>query len=170
MREVYAYLAGIVDADGTIGVRRSTYNMRRFGESNSPHFFERVVVRQVASAAVDMLRGLFGGHLYLMRPVANGKPLWSWSVNCLRANECLRAIRPWLRIKAAQADNAFALRALIERSKKERVAFGRGHVGASHRSPELTEAMERCYSEGKRLNLVGTGGGGRDGGALLAVR
>ena len=47
-----------------------------------------------------------------------------------------------------------ALRAL-ERSKKARVGFGRGHAGAAHRPQDLTDAMEHLFQSMKKLNQVG---------------
>jgi hypothetical protein len=33
---ILAYLAGVLDSDGTIGVKRSTYSMRVIGDSAQP--------------------------------------------------------------------------------------------------------------------------------------
>lgn len=72
-----------------------------------------------------------------------------------QAAAMLVAILPYLRIKAEQARNCLALRALKEQSKVERVAVGRGHVGGSVRPAHLSEAMETSYLTAKHLNRVG---------------
>lgn len=58
-------------------------------------------------------------------------------------------------LEAAQADNCIALYGLVERSKSERVAVGRGHIGSASRSPALTTEMQALYEHAKSLNAVG---------------
>lgn len=156
MRCTLAYLAGIIDADGTIGVKRSTYAMRVRGDAGAPIYSERIAVRQVEPAAVDLLAATFGGSRYMTRPSSkNGRPLYTWSITDAKAAACLTAIRPFLRIKAAQADNALRLRPIKSASKKARTAVGRGHAGGSARPDTLSDEMETVYVEAKRLNHVG---------------
>ena len=151
-----AYCAGIIDADGTIGIKRSTYAMRVRGDAGAPVFSERICVKQVTSEAVDLLKSLFGGRRGIDNPSAKrGKPLHVWQVTDRQAVVCLRAILPYLRIKRAQAENCLALREVKEQSKVAKVARGRGHAGAAARPAHLTEAMERHYAAAKALNIVG---------------
>lgn len=155
-----AYHAGIVDADGTIGIKRSTYALRVRKDARQPVYSERVTVRQVEHQAVEILHQVFGGRLGISGSSARrGRPLYEWQVTDLRAYRCLEALRPHLRIKAAQADNALALRRLKERSLRERVAHGRGHQGGGPRPVAIGAAMEDLFLAGKRLNSVGTGEG-----------
>lgn len=151
-----AYLAGIIDADGTIGIKRSTYAMRVRGDASQPIYSERVAVRQVEPDAVDLLHNLFGGYRGVTKPYAiRGRPLQSWQATDLRAVACITAIRPYLRIKTAQADNVIALRAIKEASRIARVPRGRGHVGAVVRPEALSIEMERLYLVAHELNRVG---------------
>ena len=156
MKIELAYLAGAVDSDGTIGIKRSTYSMRVLGESSTAVFSERVALRQVQKIVPAMLKERFGGSLYITKPSCpGGKPLYSWAATDLRAVACIKGLLPYLRIKRAQALNCLALRVVKEKSKKARVARGRGHRGAAPRRADLTEAMEDLYSNAKRLNVVG---------------
>jgi hypothetical protein len=83
---ILAYLAGAIDSDGTIGVKRSTYAMRVRGDATQPVFSERVALRQVTPIIPELLRDLFGGSLYMTKPYAErGKPLYSWAATDLRA-------------------------------------------------------------------------------------
>lgn len=151
-----AYLAGIVDADGTIGIKRNTYAMRVRGDATQPNFEERVCVRQVEPHAVDALKAAFGGYRYVSAPSAkNGRPLEGWEVRNRQAVACLRSLLPFLRIKRKQAENCLALRVLKECSKKAKVARGRGHVGAAPRDPALTAQMEALTATAHSLNRVG---------------
>ncbi len=154
--EERAYCAGVIDSDGTIGVKRSTYKQRRVGDCSQPTFSERVCVKQVEPQAVDLLHQLFGGYRFVADPHAKrGRPLLGWEVTDMRAAACLRALLPYLRIKRAQAENCLALREAKERSKKARVAPGRGHAGSAPRSAELSAEMERLCARAHELNRVG---------------
>lgn len=151
-----AYCAGIIDADGTIGIKRSTYAMRVRGDAGAPVFSERICVKQVTPEAVDLLKRLFGGCRGIDSPSAKrGKPLHVWQVTDRQAVTCLRSVLPYLRIKRMQAENCLALREVKEQSKVAKVARGRGHAGAAARPLHLTSAMERHYEKAKALNIVG---------------
>ena len=154
--EELAYCAGVIDSDGTIGVKRSTYAMRVVGDCQQPTFSERICVKQVEPQAVDLLHRLFGGTRRMEDPSAKrGRSLHSWQVTDKRAAACLIAVLPYLRIKKQQAENCISLRSIKDKSKLDRVAFGRGHVGAAKRSPASSEAMEQHYLKAKELNHVG---------------
>jgi hypothetical protein len=150
-----AYCAGVIDSDGTIGVKRSTYAMRH-GNGGQATFSERVCVRQVEPQAVTLLHILFGGTLGVRGASAKkGKPLTEWCVTDQKAARCLVALLPYLRIKRQQAENCLALREVKEESKRQRVAFGRGHAGAAVRPAHLSVSMESHYLRAKELNRVG---------------
>ena len=151
-----AYLAGAIDSDGTIGVKRSTYAQRVVGDAGQAVFSERIALRQVTPEIVDLLRSTFGGSVYMTKPsTERGRPLHTWAVTDLQALHCAKALLPFLTVKHAQATNLLELRALKVRSAKARVAKGRGHVGAATRPLALTDAMQTCYETAKRLNRVG---------------
>ncbi len=155
-RGLMAYLAGAIDSDGTIGIKKSTYSMRVLGESGAAVFSERVALRQVTPQIPTMLRDAFGGSLYFTPPSsANGRRLYSWAATDLRALECLKALLPFLTVKRAQAQNCLALRQIKVVSIRAKTARGRGHVGAAARPQHLTDAMEALYLTAKQLNKVG---------------
>jgi hypothetical protein len=155
-REVLAYRAGVIDSDGTIGVRRSSYSMRVIGDCGQATYSERICVKQVEPQAIDLLHSLFGGYRRIEKPSAKyGRSLHSWQVTNLKAAACLRALLPFLRIKRAQAENCLKLREIKEESKLARMARGRGHRGAAPRPAKITEAMELAYVHAKELNAVG---------------
>lgn len=155
-RELFAYLAGAIDSDGTIGVKCSTYAMRVTGNCKAPNYSERVALRQVQPDVPTLLRDTFGGSLYMTKPSApNGRPLWSWSTTDMRAVSALRSMLPYLRVKRAQAENALALREVKDASKKARVAVNRGHAGSAARSAEHSTLMASHYERAKELNRVG---------------
>lgn len=155
-RDVLAYCAGVIDSDGTIGVKRSTYSMRVRGDARQPIYSERVCVKQVTPEAVDLLHGLFGGRRAIDKPSSKrGRHLHVWQVTDKRAAECLAAILPYLRIKKRQAENCLELRRLKDESRIARTCFGRGHVGGKARPAEISDAMDAVHAQAKALNVVG---------------
>ena len=156
-RERLAYLAGAIDSDGTIGIKRSTYGVRVLKNSKQPTYSERIALRQVTPQIPKMLKRAFGGSLYLMRPSAkNGRPLWAWQVSDVKALAAARALLPHLRVKRSQAINLIGLRKVKDASRAWRIRCGRGHVGGSPRHGRHSLAMEARYLRAKRLNRVGT--------------
>ena len=151
-----AYLAGVLDSDGTIGVKRNTYSVRVVGDSAQPTYSERIHIRQVERAALEVFAATFGGNIGITDPTAKrGRPLWNWGQTDRKAATTLVALLPYLRIKRAQAENCLILRDLKERSKLARVAKGRGYAGSASRSPGFSAAMEACFVHAKKLNRVG---------------
>lgn len=155
-RELIAYCAGVVDSDGTIGIKRRTYAMRVVGDSTQPTYCARICVRQVTREAVDLLAEQFGGKISVTKPsVPRGRPLFSWEVRDQIAERALRAMLPALRIKRKQAENCLELRKLVVESKVARVAQGRGHIGAARRPVLIGEKMHACYELAHALNRTG---------------
>lgn len=152
-REVLAYCAGVIDSDGCIGVRRSTYAARH-GEGVNATYSVRICMKQVQPEAAELLKATFGGSLIVQRPKGH-RALHSWECTHRNATTCLQKLLPHLRIKRAQAANGLKLAALIIASKKARMARGRGHQGAGARPAGITAAMDACFQEAKNLNRVG---------------
>jgi len=162
-----AYCAGVIDSDGTIGVKKSTYAMRVRRDAGQPTYSERVSVKQVEPHAVSLLVSLFGGSRYITNNgTKNARPLHAWLATDQRAATALSAVLPYLRIKRLQAENCLQLRALKEASKIARVANGRGHIGAASRPADLSQAMEHCLRRAHLLNAVGKEVSGGDGAGI----
>lgn len=148
-----AYCAGVIDSDGTIGVKKSTYAMRVVGDSGQATYSERVCVKQIERQAVDLLHRIFGGTSYIDKSsLKNGRNFYVWQVTDKKAAICLATLHPYLRIKKAQAENALNLRELKFATALARVAKGRGHAGAAARSEEHSMQMDAIYEHGKELN------------------
>ncbi len=155
-RAIRAYLAGVLDSVGTIGIKKSTYSMRVIQDSTQPTYSERIHIRQVRREALDLFSETFGGNVTVEAAhVKRGKPLFCWGQTDKKATATLQALMPFLRIKAAQARNCLVLRAVKETSKKARVAKSPGHAGSAHRSQKHSQTMEALYQKAKSLNKVG---------------
>jgi len=87
MKQICAYLAGAIDSDGSIGIKRSTYHQRVRGDARNAVFIERVMLKQVTPQIPELLHQTFGGHLKLQKPACgkNGRPLYAWqfTIPCL---------------------------------------------------------------------------------------
>lgn len=153
-----AYCAGVVDSDGTIGIKRSTYSMRVVADCGGPTYSERICVKQVEFAAIETLHRLFGGSLYIQDPNAQrGRSLYTWQVTDKKAASALTCLLPHLRIKRAQALNALELRAAKGESVKLRkvAAAGKGTIGGAPRDSAISALMQSLYERSKELNSVG---------------
>lgn len=101
-----AYAAGVIDSDGYIGVKRSTYAMRH-GEGGQSVYSPRAMVKQVTPEAIDLLHEMFGGYRGAGKPTAKkGRPLYTWEVHSANAMRACEIVLPYLRIKREQAVNA----------------------------------------------------------------
>lgn len=162
---VAAYLAGAIDSDGSIGIRRSTYAARH-GDGRQATYSERVCLKQVTPQIPDLLRETFGGSLMMQKPsAAKGRPLYYWEATNQVAALALTAMLPYLRVKRAQAENALALRASKSRPRSEththrdavetQARWGTVMVRRLEVSAATIVEREAIYLRARELNRVG---------------
>ena len=95
-----AYLAGIIDGEGTITVWSGRYDHRTV----------TVAVVMCDKEAVEMFHREFGGCLfYVEKNNPKWKNSWRWAIKSQKAKPVLEAALPYLRIKARQAETALRL-------------------------------------------------------------
>jgi hypothetical protein len=112
-----AYLAGVVDSDGSISIAVDTWRVRKYGRS--PAFQEIVAIGQCDEQAVNLAHELFGGSLRTEKPRGeNRRPMHLWTVTNRNAIVSIAALMPYLRIKRRQAEIVVALRAIKNRGRK----------------------------------------------------
>lgn len=149
-----AYAAGVIDADGSIGILRETHALRA-GRAGQATFSERITIRQIEPEAVDLVHSMFGGYRSVIRGRrANQQPLNSVQLVDRQATRLLMAVMPYLRIKRGQAELCLELRQLKEESRRARFAIGRGHKGGGKRPEAVTTAMEAVRAAIVELNRV----------------
>lgn len=139
-----AYLAGLVDGEGYVGIKRSR---RRDAVNLSYH--ERIQVRMIHEEAIALLARTLGGSYYREKPHANdGRPLFCWQASDRLACTILRTLLPYLLVKRDQAENVLELRA----SKEDPRSSLRG--SPSHRTmpDEIVAHRENLYRRAKALN------------------
>lgn len=102
-----AYLAGIIDGEGCITIMRRKHVER--GER--PRYTLEVVVINTDYSLIEWLQARFGGNV-LKRNLRSKKwaDTWRWRTSNLHSEAILRRVRPFLIIKARQADVALRFR------------------------------------------------------------
>jgi hypothetical protein len=141
----WAYAAGFVDGEGCIAVGRS-FNATRMRF----YYNVQVVVANRDRAVLDWLLSLWGGWVGpISRPRGLARPAWHWrGPTGASARPFLTGIRPYLKLKARQCDNAMAM---IELSQRSRRTLGRAPLPAAW----LAE-QEELYWIQRELNHRGT--------------
>jgi hypothetical protein len=161
-----AYLAGAIDSDGTIGVRRLTYHMRVRGDARQPTYSERVMLKQVTPQIPELLKSTFGGSLTMQPPTATrGRLLYCWEATNRVAAAAFSAMIPYLTVKREQALNALALRASKDRPRSEthsyrdaaetRARWGQTMIRRLEVSAATIAERESIYQRALELNRVG---------------
>lgn len=147
MREVdeitLAYLAGIIDGEAYVGVKKSTRK-----DSVSPIYTERIQVRMVNETAISLLAYYLGGKYYKEKPPLGRKPLFCWQLSNIQACEALESVLPYLRVKKDQALNVLRMR----ESKEDPRARLRGGPAGRPMPVEVIEERELIYRRAKELN------------------
>jgi hypothetical protein len=143
----WAYAAGFVDGEGCIAVTRSFSAQRdRFSYSVV------VVVVNRERLVLDWMRDTWSGWVVRMSaPQGNARESWAWrSRTGTQAEPFLTGIRPWLRMKVAQCDNALAMIEVIRRSRYT--------LGRKSMPPEWLHEQEARYWRQRQINHRGASG------------
>ena len=90
-----AYLAGLVDGEGYIGIKKSSQK-----DMVSPAFSARIQIRMVNEPAISFLAKILGGNYYKESAhVAKGRPLYCYQASNKKAENVLKSLLPYLRVK-----------------------------------------------------------------------
>jgi hypothetical protein len=142
---VLAYLAGIVDGEGYIGIKRTA----KPKGSVSPRFCERIQVRMINEEAIKLLADTLGGNYYReSMSQRKGRQLYCWQASDAQAAYILTALLPYLRIKHGNAVAALALR----ESKADPLARRRGSPAKRVMDPAVITLRQSLYERCKELN------------------
>lgn len=143
-----AYMAGVVDSDGFITIRHHAANRDRPWSNTMS---EQIGAGQTTPEAMTLLHDTFGGVLKVRTRNTPGdwKPIHYWLATNREAVAAVRALRPFLRVKAQHADLLLALRAHkdLGRAVQERVG-----VRSLRLTDEATEYRLGLWRAIRRLN------------------
>ena len=135
-----AYTAGIVDGEGSIGIRK-----RR----NNRGVVYHVVTLEVSNtdpALIVWLHKRYGGTVNQHRQqMANSKVLFRWIVSAVKAGSILQVLLPYLVIKKAQAEVAILMRQAI------------CPLGTNRITQDMRDKREALYRRMRHLNKRGVG-------------
>jgi len=141
----WAYAAGFVDGEGCIAITRWFAPLR-----GRYYYGVHVVVSNSNRDVLDWMHSIWGGWVV---PVSNRKgnerPAWHWRLATTGAKPFLTGIRPWLRIKSVQCDNALDMGELLKRSHRT--------LGPYPIPAEWLAEQEQLYWLQRELNHRGTG-------------
>ena len=100
-----AYAAGIIDGEGTIVIEKS--HDRKSSQHIRYRMHTTVLIRE--KALCDWFQLRFGGKVYLHKnadPIKGHSQTWLWRVGSFEAVKFLEQVKPYLKLKQLQADNA----------------------------------------------------------------
>jgi len=102
-----AYLAGLIDGEGYIGIKKTRTAKGRV----APGYHARIQVRMVHEPAIALLAQELGGRYY-REGAATGlrRDLYCWQASDAIAEKILRALLPYLRVKRHHAEAVLRLR------------------------------------------------------------
>lgn len=132
-----AYAAGIVDGEGSIGIRY----LHKVGVKEKKYHGLNVRVTSTAPELINWLKEHFGGSVTIRtRSNALNQAAYSnWYLLSRHADAFLKAIRPYMIVKGPQADLATELQSTMQN-------------GAVRLTPELIARREEIRHEIMRLN------------------
>jgi len=140
----WAYAAGFVDGEGCIAV------VRAFAERKQRFIYGvQIVVANHEREVLDWMRATWGGWVVAVSARSGrARPCWNWRCPTgLSAKPFLNGIRPWLRIKQRQCDNALVMIDLLQR--------GRRTLGRAPLPQKWLDEQEKLYWIQRELNHRG---------------
>ena len=157
-----AYLAGLVDGEAYIGIKKSKPYQNLTGRVN-PSYHERIQVRMVDEEAIKFLTEELGGWYYKEKSHSNnGKPLYCYQASDKKACEIIYKLLPFLIVKKQSAETVLELRKEKDNPEKIKTTvislsrWGTPMTGQrTALSPEAVNRREVLYQHCKSLNAVG---------------
>jgi hypothetical protein len=139
-----AYLAGLVDGEGYIGIKRTKRK-----DCVSPIYHERIQVRMVDEGAIQFLKENLGGNYYHEQARSSlGRPLFCWQASDALASRILKTLLPYLIVKRESAITVLELR----KSKNDPMSRVRGSPAKRVMKPEILAMRDSLYVRAKALN------------------
>lgn len=138
-----AYIAGIVDGEGYIGIKTSHHERGRRG------YRLCVTVTNTDLWLMNHLKFAIGGGLVMLHktPVSR-QQCWQWQISDKKAGEFLKLILPYLHLKRPQAELAIKFQAAKGRSTR---GLTENEVAVEQAQKILLQSMKRNKPEGKSL-------------------
>ena len=111
----YAYLAGVIDIDGRIGIRPRLGYRRRTDGRKMTYYVATIALSDASPVIPDLLQAVFPARRSQYEAKNRKQTEWyMWEAINESAREPLIQLVPYLRLKRRQAELALSLIALIE--------------------------------------------------------
>lgn len=112
----YAYLAGFIDADGSISISTVAHNKNQV---------VALAAHNCKYAPIELLHNMFGGKVRLKktgkcRNEINWRPCYEWKLTANKAIAVIKKLLPYLMIKKTQAILAIRLQRLKNKYRGKR--------------------------------------------------
>lgn len=149
MNEVsFAYLAGMIDADGYITIMRTRKSNRGRCEPAIYHSLQ-VGIAGTDRLPHDFAASIFGGNVATYKPKnPRHRSQFQWSASGPTAAKVIRSIQPYLLIKKHQAEVGLRFQSLLE----THVASRQGAIPPYRISAEQRQERDEICKEMRSLN------------------
>jgi len=115
--EIFAYLAGLLDGEGYVGIKKTQHRK----DCINPQYHERIQIRMVEEKAIKLFKETFGGNYYQETEHSkySKKPLYCYQASDKLAAEIIIILLPFILIKKRQAEFILRLRKNKENPKSK---------------------------------------------------
>ena len=159
MKTNLGYIAGIIDGEAYLGIRKSTYGMRVSKDCRNPVYSERIQIKMNSQDVLQVFKKLFGGRLYhepriyqskiaTEKGIKTNKRMWLYLATDKKAFEIAKKVYPYVIEKKKQILCLLKLR----ESKESKLAKKRGGPLKRPMHPSIVEYREKLYQTVKNLN------------------
>jgi hypothetical protein len=115
-KEILAYIAGIVDGDGCIRIKKSSSK-----QMVSPKYEIVFQVKMVHEPLIQFIAGVFDETYRINKPSSKkGRPLYCFQLGNKKAERAIKRLLPYLLLKREEAEAALCLRDLQANSRSFR--------------------------------------------------
>ena len=153
---LYAYLAGIMDGEAYIGIKKSTWGMRNRSDVKSPTYSEHIVIKMKNPEIPKLFKDTFNGRFYKEPKIyqsTNGfitkHVMYSYQATDKIAANIISCLIPFLIEKKIQAECILKLRESKD-SKEARLRGGRNQKRMM--SKEVLNKREQLYQTIKEIH------------------
>ena len=155
-----SYLAGIIDGEGSIMVRKSRYRLKgKHKDCINPSYTPRVAFKNTNEDVIKLFKKRFGGHYHKDKKLYQSKIgyrqrklMFSYDSENQTAYKIIEKLIPYLVIKKKQAICILKLKKLKQKASQDRdKSYSNGFYGKPYKKKYIN-GFEKIYQEVKRCN------------------
>lgn len=136
--ERLAYIAGFVDGEGYIGIKKY---IRNTDKKWCPMYSEKISVAGINEKSIRQFDDFVKGYIYFHKPSKlSNRGYWSWEVTENKARDFLKLIYSYLIIKKPEAEKIMLLSENKKKTNRAKISL------------EDTKLREKLYQQIKELH------------------